>query len=519
MVKFKKIISIALGLFILLGFLYFGIKQWTSINLPKLLNHNKSEYLISYEDFDISLWNSKMNLLKVTITPRNNLIKSSEKLGVYGNIDFIEINGFDLWSILFGAKIEANKLIISKPNITLFKNNKEAINDYENINSKVLKPFEKIILVSNLYIYNGCFKIINEAKNMITTSSELINFKLEGIVLNKETLAKKIPIEYKKYSLTCNNTFIKLNEFYTVNINKIAATENGLDIKKCKLTPLLSRKKFVRKIIKEKDLYTLFAEEISVNKMDWGFKKDTFYLKTNSILIHKLNANIYRGKMPADDLSKKKLYNKLLRELKADIKVDLLSINNSFLTYEEEKTFEKGPGKLYFKDFNLIAKNIESGNNKTKLPDVKISIQCNFMKKSPLEIEWSFNVLDKTDGFKIAGKLFNVESKELQDFTKPYLNIDLEGELQEVYFNFLGNNSNSKGDFSIKFEDLKLDIFHKKNQSRKNKFLSAVSNLFIKKSSKNKLITTKIDVVRIQEKSFYNLLWISLADGLKKTIL
>ena len=149
--------------------------------------------------------------------------------------------------------------------------------------------------------------------------------------------------------------------------------------------------------------------------MDWGFKNRYFFsFNTNSIVFNKLNANIYRGKMPEDDLSKKELYNNLLRNLKADIKVDTLFIKDSFLTYEEEKTFEKGPGKLFFSNFNMFAQNIESGLNKTKLPDVKIKINCDFMKKSPLNVDWSFNVLDKTEGFKIAGSIYKFDAEELK---------------------------------------------------------------------------------------------------------
>jgi hypothetical protein len=74
-----------------------------------------------------------------------------------------------------------------------------------------------------------------------------------------------------------------------------------------------------------------------------------------------LSADIYRNKLPADDLSKKHLYNKLLRELDFNMKIDTLKMRNSLLAYEEAKSFDKGSGKLIFNNFNLTVLNINSG--------------------------------------------------------------------------------------------------------------------------------------------------------------
>ncbi|WP_339887557.1 hypothetical protein [uncultured Flavobacterium sp.] len=509
-----------MGIVIFLGLINLGINIWVESKLPKLINNeNNTDYNIVYKDIDLSIWNAKITAYGVSISPKKALNDSDEKFGLYGSIDIIEITKFDLWSILFGKKIKAKSLFLSNPRITLYKNNDSAINDYNNINSKVFKPFEKIIIVTDLFIEKGKFKILNTVDKRILANIQNINFKLEGIVLNEKTLNEKIPISYNKYALTCDSVFYQINEFYDLKSTKIDATEKSLNIKNFKFLPKHTRRNFVRKIRKEKDLYTILVDDISINKMAWGFKNKVFFFNTNSIVLNNVAANIYRGKMPADDLSKKELYNRLLRNLKADIKVDSLFIKNSLLTYEEEKTFEKGPSKLFFSNFNLYAQNIESGYNKTKLPDVKIKINCNFMKKSPLKADWSFNVLDKTEGFKIAGFINKFDAEELSVFTKPYINIKVNGEFDEIYFDFFGNDFLNKGTFSLKYDDLKVVIYQNDRRLKKNKLLSALGNLFVKNDSDGELLTTEIEVKRVQEKSFYNLLWISLAEGLKNTLL
>jgi len=516
----KKILLIVFGIFISLTLLNLGVNIWAKSKLPKLINNkNNTDYHIEYEDIDLSIWNSKITAHNVSIKPKISIKNSDKKIGLYGNVELIEVNELDIWSILLGEKIKAGNLILSKPNIVLYKNNDNAVNNYNSINSKVFKPFEKIIIVTDLYINEGNFKILNIENNFEIVKANNINFKLEGIVLNEQTLNEKIPIHYDNYFLSCDSVFYNVNAFYEIKSKRITATEGSFNLKNFQLNPKYSRREFVQKIAKEKDIYTLLANDVSLNNIDWGFKDGIFYFKTNSIILNTVAANIYRGKMPPDDLSKKELYSNLLRDLKADIKVDTLLIKNSFLTYEEEKIFEKGPGKLFFSHFNMLAQHLESGYNKTKLPDVKINITCNFMKKSPLKVDWSFNVLDKTEGFKITGSIKKFNTEELEAFTKPYINVKIKGELDEVYFDFTGNDFINKGKFSLKYDDLKVEIYQNNKRLKKNKFLSVISNLFIKNDSDEELKTTEIEVERHQEKSFYNFLWISLADGLKQILI
>ena len=83
--------------------------------------------------------------------------------------------------------------------------------------------------------------------------------------------------------------------------------------------------------------------------MNYGFKEEILIITTSQIVIEKANANIYRSKIPKDDLWIKPFFNKLLRVLKFDLQIDKLSINNSNLLYEEWKKFNNGAAVLKFR--------------------------------------------------------------------------------------------------------------------------------------------------------------------------
>jgi hypothetical protein len=237
------------------------------------------------------------------------------------------------------------------------------------------------------------------------------------------------------------------------------------------------------------------------------------------VVLDGVNANIYRNRIPEDDLSKKPLYNALLRKIKFPLKVDTLLIRRSKLVYEEEINFKKGPAKLTFDHFNLNATHIQSSFGLKKAPDVAIKINCRFMKDSPLKIYWFFNVLDLRDGFTIKGNIHNFDIGSMYQFTKPYINTSFKGTINSFYFNITGNDKSAYGNATLKYQDLDVTFYKKKNPEKEAKLKNAVAKLFLKKDSDGTSKKAQIELERIQEKSFYNFLWRSIAEFLKEILI
>ncbi|HMK06154.1 MAG TPA: hypothetical protein VK476_01405, partial [Flavobacterium sp.] len=306
---------------------------------------------------------------------------------------------------------------------------------------------------------------------------------------------------------------------YDIITKKIKSTNKDLSIAEFKLAPKYSRRQFVKNLKTEKDLFNISVKTITLKNLDWGYNDNDLFVRTQLATINNCHADIYRNKLPADDLTKKSLYNKLLRDLDFELKVDTLKLKNSLVVYEEEKSFDKGSGKLIFNHFYMTATNICSGFKKKKLADLNIKIKCRFMNTSPLDVAWRLNVMDKTDGFNIKGRLLNFDAEKIVPFTKPYINVTTKGIINEVHFNFIGNDIKDSGGFAVKYDDLKFTVYKKDDRKKKNKFLSAIGNLFVKNDTKGKIKEAHVELERIQEKSFYNFLWRSVAEGLKKILI
>ncbi|WP_031455283.1 hypothetical protein [Flavobacterium chungangense] len=515
---FKKIAIGLISLFLLGIFLDIGLNYWIKKQLPIIIHEkNNTVYNINYEKIEVSLWSRNIYAQTLLVSPKNQ--PKDSKNGLFSKIESITIEHFNIWDLAFNDVIQAESIIINKPRIILYKKGEKLLNNSKSIKSEILEPFRKIIAVSNIYLNDGTADVVSLDTEKPILSIKKIILKLEGILLTDATLKEKIPIQYKSYALVIDSLFFRTSAFYHLNIGKISTGKNFLKINNFSYIPQFNRPDFIKQLKKEKDINILKFDSAQVAKMNWGFKNDRFFFKANSIVINHFDANIYRGKMPADDLSKKYLYNHLLRNIKFPLEIDTLQVLKSKLVYEEEKDFSKGPGVLNFDKFNLQATNIKSGFGLKKTDDVKIKVNCIFMKTSPLDVDWSFNVLDKKDSFHIQGVISNFDVAAIERFSKPYMNASFTGVFNKYRFNFYGNDDAVKGNASLDYDDLKVKLYKKKNPEKVAKLKSVIVNLVVKNDSKDKVKNADVELKRIQEKSFYNFLWRSIAESLKKILI
>ena len=515
---YKKIAIGVISLFLFVILANIGLNYWIKKQLPIIVNDkNKTAYNIHYEKIEVSLFSRNINATTLLISPKNQ--PKDSKNGLFSKIESITIKHFNIWDLAFNDLIQAESIIINKPRVILYKKGEKLLNNSKSIKNEIIEPFRKIVAVSNIYLNEGSVDVVSLDTDKPILSVKKIILKLEGILLTDATLKEKIPMRFEKYVLVCDSLYYKPSAFYAMNIGQISTEKNFLKIKKFSYLPEFSRKDFVKRLDKEKDIYTIKLDSAHIEKMDWGFKNEKFFFKASSLIANHVDANIYRNKIPKDDLSKKYLYNHLLRKIKFPLQIDTIQILKSKLVYEEEIDFSKGPGILNFDRFNMQVTNLKSGFGYKKMADVKIKVNCLFMKNSPLDVNWSFNVLDLNDSFHIQGTIANFNVVAMERFTKPYINTTFTGKFNKYHFNFYGNDATAKGNATLDYEDLKVKLFKKKDREKEAKLKTAVANLLLKNDSDDKTKKANVELDRIQEKSFYNFLWRSIAESLKKILI
>lgn len=516
---YRILLGVVLGLIVLIVSAQFFANWWIEKRLPALINEkNKSDYYITYKHLDISLWRRSIEVKGVIVLPKSAVADTSDQAGIFVKIPSVSLNDFSISSALFSDRIKAGSLTLLKPELTLYRGHKTH-KKARTVKDDVVRPFDKVISVSELIVKQANARIVDAKTQKTVLAAHNVSVSVNGIVVDSAQLKRKIPFSFKDYAVTMDSVFYKAKGFYEVAAGEIACTNSSLMVKDLSYLCKTDRGTFDASLKTERDMYNIRLSKLMLSGLEWTLTQDErLSVKGKNLVIEKARANIYRNKTIADDLRKKKLYSQLLRELKFDLDLEKLMIRNSTLEYEE-KISDRGPGKLRFSPFHLTAKNIRSAHGRPKIPDVNISINARFMDVSPLVANWSFNANDRTDGFRIKGSITKFPVERLHQFLKPYLNFEGEGELQKVIFDYKGNDNGAHGKFAIEYDHLKLEAFRKKNPEKKNKVLTAVANLLVKKDSNDKLKHAQVSVEREKDKSFYNLFWKCMQHGLEQTLL
>lgn len=384
-------------------------------------------------------------------------------------------------------------------------------------NPKKKKPtFEGIqfpLKIKNVVVKNSNIEI--DSKNQPLVFKDL-NANIQQIEMNDQTIKDGIPFKIGNYSLTTRNFNYK-TKFYNLSASLLKLNKNTVQISNFAMKPTVTRAQYIRMIPSEKDLYDLKINQVNATGK-WDLVSEKKFLEVENVTLNNMEANVFRSKIPKDDLTDKPMYSSLLRSIKFPMYVRNLDIKNSVLEYEEDTKKSDGPGKLIFNDLNMNVKNINSGKMKGKPTVVPISITCKFMNASPMNVKWSFDTANRNDAFTISGNIADLPASRINPFIEPYLKIQATGLISDLIFNFKGTQHGINGTLKMVHQNLKIAIL--KQTGEKDKILSAVANIFVKTDSGNYPESVIVEEVqRDKTKSFFNLFWKGIEQGLKKTLI
>ena len=338
--------------------------------------------------------------------------------------------------------------------------------------------------------------------------------------VTQNSVKNKIPFNYSSISLISDSLSYMLNHEHQLKIKHLSLEHGNLNIKEVKVVPLYSKAEFDSRQKVEKDMFELSIPKVSMKGFKWGFNGEKLQLQSALTSVESAVFKVYRNKLLPDDNSIKPLYSQKLRELGTKIKFDTINITNASIFYEEKSVQGKPAGKLKFTDLDATAKNISNWNLEAEdFPITSVKANAKFMGESQLNFNMEFDIRDVEDKFNFSGNLEGVSADGMNSFLKPALNIEVQGRISSMLFNFYGNDYNALGDTRLQYHDFKVEVL-RKDGVRKNKFLSSVANLILKNDTSNKKIDQKnIATTRDRTKSFWNFLWLCVRNGALKSFI
>lgn len=455
----------------------------------------------------ISLNPKKGELKNISVVPNGS---APEKTSMNLLTDYIRftINKWDFTDKKMN--LDVNEVLMSRVKGKITAGTGKTVNRKKQNFNGIQFPIiiRKVILQNSDIIYS---------KNNQPLSFQDLNATVNDIQLINKKDNSGIDAKISKYAVSTKNFGYK-TKFYNMTAGFLKLDQNTINVTAFAMKPLVSRAQFIKMIPVESDLYDITANQIAANGT-WDLFSDQKLIRASNVTIRNADANIFRSKIPEDDPKEKPLYSRMLRSIKIPMVVNNLNLKDSKLVYEEDTPESAGPGKLTFSNFNMNVKNLNSAKIKGNPTRVDIKINCSFMNLAPLSVNWNFDVADQGDRFAISGRTTNLPATGINPFIRPYLHVTATGTIQEMLFNFRGNPKGLDGKFNLKHKDLKVTILDKENKDKKG-FLTAVANLLVKSDSGKLPEDVDVeDVERDPTKSFFNLFWKGIEQGLKKTLI
>ncbi|MDT0293428.1 hypothetical protein ACFQ3R_12620 [Mesonia ostreae] len=499
MKTFLKVLSIMAVL--LIGgyiFTYFFVKD----KIESFLEEPVLYGVATYEDLDLSLFRGSVNLTKLTWKSNKNESRFE--------VAYLSVKDVSYKALLFDDHIQIHSISLSEPHVFLHK-----VTDSTQYSSeKNGKNFDKKIILKHLRLEKGSFVFKKDSIEKVKLKS--FELDIEDMLSSKDKRTEQIPFTYGDYTLKSREVFFDMNDLQELRVKELHLFKDKISLTDLYMSPKYSKKDYIKHISYEKDWMDLKIEELTVNKYELDLEeKNKFY--SPLIEIKNMNFDVFRDKTVKDDITKKEMYSEMLRNLDFGVKIDSMRIRSSRLTYEEQIKKPGSAAAIFFDELNAEISDVSNLDLKREdFPTTKVKIKTQFMGKSSLNFNWNFKINDTLDRFRVNGSAYRIPDTSINSFFTPAFNVEAEGGIEQIYYNFSGDKNVASGDLKLNYEKLKFHIL-KKDRQRKNKILSFIANMMVKNSSERGGVSQNVgQVKRDKTKSFWNYFWSCLQSGLKK---
>ena len=512
MTKPLKITLITLLTLVVLGVIgYFVADAVATSKLENFLQTKLPETLtVDYESIDVNIWRGSVTMLHPKIVNRGS---HTSKTNAEIELDTLMVEGFNYWNYILNDNIHVGSIKLRSPKVLYNHDQSIPKNEYKNPD---MESLSQNIKVDRFNIQNGEVTIRDVETDSIMMTAEGFVVNLMGIALDSVSFKKQIPFDYEDYNLSFNDLFYSMGDYENLTISSAQITPDNLKVSDLKMFTKYSKAKLSQLISFERDHFDVTIPSLVLENQKFGHEQDSvFFFKSPKVIFKDPEMYIYRDKLIADDLTRKDLYSKMLRQLNFKLTLSEIKLENATIVYSEKVNAGMPAGKLSFTNMNADIKNIS--NTYGAEERTTLDIDAIFMAKTPIKVNWEFDVNDVNDAFVFKADIKKLPSPDLNPFSQPNLKVQLEGELLHTYATISGDANSSRVNMRAKYDDFKVVILDKEAK-KKNKVLSAIANIFIKKDSDSSedgfRESFKEDIERDKTKSIFNFLWLNLKAGL-----
>lgn len=495
-----------------------------------------SLYRISVKNVSINIINRSVTLKGVhlwadsTEVARRAGDSTSKSIYLDIRVPRLTVSGI-MWDKLTGGEgYSCSEFSIIRPEITIYKTD-SMLTIYD---TGTASPIEREFSAGVIKLVRGKIRYAFHTNDDTgTLSFNGCNIVLNDWELSDESLKERERILLAEYARSdiASLVYAPRNSDYTFSANNINfnSDNNSLTARDIHFKPSLSNEAFFKKTGKQKEIYRLKFPTLELTGIDKSKLLKEGELHASAIYLNhcKLDITMNR-KLPPNKKSKLGNYpNQLLYKLKLPVFVEKLKINNGSLTYSEivEKTGQEGI--INFTDIK------GSINNITNIPEhvakdtyATVKLEGKFNKYTDIKATFRFLLNDPKGSFTMYAEMGPLQNRQINEQTKAFSMIELKSfNMKSMNLQLKGDEHGAQGNFSMLYNNLGIRILKKPEQAkdgkRKKGLLTFIANNMVLYSNNpmpgEQVRKVNIDVERDEMKSFFNLVWKSILQGVQET--
>lgn len=271
------------------------------------------------------------------------------------------------------------------------------------------------------------------------------------------------------------------------------------------------------------DVYQLRIPEVVIDSLDYRAFLEDSIIRTPMIVLNKPSLIIFNDRSrPLSTRSKiGRNPHQLIQQLTYGLDVPLLQIKNGSVTYNEKNKEGTAVGKLHFGTITGNAGPIQKGVE-TK-GSLELDLEARLMDQVPMKASFYFPP-GGNGQFSVKATIQPFHLATLNPVIQPLARVKIRsGKSHQLNFTINGNDLGAEGRVRFTYDNLKLDILKEKESgtTTKRPLVSLLANQLLLRTN-NRADDRKDHEFLVREerdpaKSFFNLIWKTLFEGIKSS--
>lgn len=538
--KIKWIILIVLAALITGAFVYLKVRKSDDFEpqikakLAKLVSDGSNGlYKLDMDHIEIDITAASVTAKNVMLVPDSVRMTELEKAGELGNdiytlsLKNLDLQGLSPLALLDGKNIDLGTLVLESPEITIVhkKRNvekKDTGNLYERIAQK-----HQSYSIKNLLLKNIQLTVTNLDKNKKVSSFKNLSASFADIRIDSSTVKDSSRFLFAKDATLFMKGFsqVTAKNKYHFDIDSVALKpqDGSLQFFDLRFKPEGSKEEFSERLTHQQDRYDLNIKKGNIKNINWfsllagdGFFGDEVTMDGGLIRIY--HDRSLAGGGPKQD----NFPHQMLMNAGIPISIKKVQLNNLFLSYEELNPKSGHTGIVEFNNINGGISNVTNiASEITNDHFTVITASAAFMNTGKLNAVFKFDLAKEKQGnFTVDATLGEMDGLKLNKMTEGLALVKIkELTVDKLQAHIDGSHTGATGNIQFAYHDLSFDVLKNSDEGELKKrgvFTFIVNKFMTNRSGNGKQYTVYHE--HDPSRSFFNLIWKTILDGILKTV-